>query len=46
MKILNTLRNRAKQTLWDYRRLDFGVTIGLVASATVLNLLVWPNGSD
>jgi len=46
MKILNTLRNRAKQTLWDYRRLDFGVTIGLVASATVLNLLAWPNGSD
>ena len=29
-----------------YRVLDFGVAVGLVAIATLLNLLAWPSGSD
>jgi K+-sensing histidine kinase KdpD len=46
MKILKTLRNWIKQTHFGYRGLDFVVAIGSVATATLLNLLAWPNGSD
>jgi len=46
MMILTTLRNWAEQTHRGYRGLDFGVAVGLVAVATLLNLLAWPSGSN
>ena len=46
MTFLKTLRIRAEQTHVGYNSRDFGIAIGSVATATLLNLLAWPSGSD
>ena len=45
MKILQKLRDWAVRR-YCVPRLNFGVALGLVAIATLLNLLAWPSGSD
>jgi K+-sensing histidine kinase KdpD len=46
MKILKKSRKLARLIDVRHRALDFGVAVGLVAIATLLNLLAWPSGSD
>ena len=46
MKIPKKLRNRARRIDLSHRALDFGVAVALVATATLLNFLAWPSGSD
>jgi len=46
MKILERSRNLTETLVAGYRILDYGVAVGLVAIATMLNLLAWPNGSN
>ncbi len=46
MKILKRVRTRARRIDVRHGALDFGVAAGLVAIATLLNLLAWPSGSD
>ncbi len=46
MKILKALRNSIIQDESGFPGRDFGVAAGLVAVATIVNLIAWPNGSD
>ena len=46
MKILQRSRNLTEILVVGYRVLDYGVAVGLVAVATMLNLLAWPRGSN
>jgi K+-sensing histidine kinase KdpD len=46
MKILKALRNSVIQDETGFRGRDFGVAAGLVAIATIVNLVAWPTGSD
>jgi K+-sensing histidine kinase KdpD len=46
MKIHKTLRNWAQQITAGYCASDFGVAVGLVATASLVNLLAWPSGSN
>jgi len=46
MMIFPTLRNWARRILTGSRILSFSVAIGVVAIATLINLLAWPSGSD
>jgi len=46
MKILQTLGKWARRFRLGGRPLDFAVAVGLVAVATLVNLLAWPTGSD
>ena len=46
MNILKALRNWLRQQDGGYRGRDFGVAMGLVGIATLVNLLAWPSGSD
>ena len=46
MKILTPLRSSARQIRVGGRAVSFGVAVGLVAVATLVNLLSWPGGSD
>jgi len=46
MKILERSQNLAATLVVGYRILDYGVAVVLVAIATMLNLLAWPNGSN
>ena len=46
MNILQAFGNSAQQHHGGGRAVDFSVAVGLVAVATLVNLLAWPTGSD
>ena len=46
MKILERSRNLTEILVVGYDILDYGAAVGLVAIATMLNLLAWPRGSS
>jgi len=46
VSILTTLRSWARQIREGARAQDYAVAFGLVALATLVNLLAWPRGSD